>query len=116
MKLAVVGSRKIDSSFVYEYLSENISDNIKEIVTGGAKGTDSVAMDYAKQNGIKLTLFLPEYNIYKKGAPLKRNKQIAQYADFAFIFWDGISNGTEHIIRCFEQLSKPFTLIYTRPL
>ncbi len=86
--------------------------NTDEIVTGGAKGADSVAIKFSKNKNIKLTLFLPEYNIYKKGAPLKRNIQIADYSDFAFIFWDGNSKGTKYIIKCFKDKNKDFRLIY----
>lgn len=112
MKLAIVGSRNIDEDFIYQYLSENLPKNADEIVTGGAKGADSVAIKYSKDNNIKLTLFLPEYNIYKKGAPIKRNIQIADYSDSAFIFWDGNSKGTKHIIECFKNKNKDYLLIY----
>ena len=69
-----------------------------EIVSGGAKGVDTTAREYATENGIKLTEFLPEYSRYKRGAPLKRNIQIAEYADKVLAFWDGKSRGTKHMI------------------
>ena len=117
MKLAVVGSRNIDESFVYQYLSEHIPKDTEEIVTGGAKGTDSVAIRFANDNNIKLTLFSPEYNLYKKGAPLKRNLLISEYSDYAIVFWDGESKGTKHIIKCFSDKNIDFELIYVkRPL
>ena len=66
--------------------------------SGGARGIDSCAKEYAISHGITITEFLPEYNKYKKGAPLKRNIKIVQYADEVLAFWDGKSKGTEFVI------------------
>ena len=73
MKIAIVGSRNIDSVNMKEYLVK-----CDEIISGGAKGIDSLAAKYANENNIKLTEFLPEYNIYGKAAPIIRNKKIRQ--------------------------------------
>ena len=82
-----------------------------EIVSGGAKGVDSLAREYAHDRDIKLTEFLPDYRRYGRGAPLKRNESIAEYADEALAFWDGHSKGTAHAVRLFKSLGKPVTLI-----
>ena len=90
MKVAVIGSRNITLNNLGDYLPEGLT----EIVSGGAKGVDTYARQYANEHNIKLTEFLPEYNRYKRGAPLKRNIQIAEYADKVLAFWDGKSRGT----------------------
>lgn len=72
MRLAIVGSRNIDEELLYNYLSENLPENTEEIVTGGAKGADSAAIKFAKNNKLKFTLFLPDYKRYKKSAPIKK--------------------------------------------
>ena len=77
MKLAVIGSRDLFIDNIGLYLPKGIT----EIVSGGAKGIDSLAAEYAKNNNIKLVEFLPDYQKYKRGAPLKRNQKIAEYAD-----------------------------------
>ena len=107
MKLAVIGSR----SLKVENLSDYIKENVTEIVSGGAKGVDSYAALYAKENGIALTEFLPDYARYKRAAPLKRNEKIAEYADEALAFWDGSSRGTLYAIKLFEKLGKKVTII-----
>ena len=94
MKVAVIGSRGIKLDNLGDYLP----DDLTEIVSGGAKGVDTTAREYATENGIKLTEFLPEYSRYKRGAPLKRNIQIAEYADKVLAFWDGKSRGTKYVI------------------
>ena len=69
-----------------------------EIVSGGARGVDTSARKYAKEKGIKLTEFLPEYEKYGRSAPLKRNITIIEYADAVLAFWDGQSRGTKFVI------------------
>ncbi len=94
MKAAVIGSRGITSVDLEKYLPEGVT----EIVSGGAKGVDSCAREYALSHDIKLTEFLPDYKRYGRGAPLKRNLQIIEYADIVLAFWDGESRGTKYVI------------------
>ena len=94
MKVAVIGSRGLIVNDLGKYLPENTT----EIVSGGAKGIDTCARDYALSHDLKLTEFLPEYSKYGRGAPLKRNLQIIEYADVVIAFWDGKSRGTKYVI------------------
>ena len=91
MKISVIVSRGLVINDLGKYLPANVT----EIVSGGAKGIDTCAKEYALSNGIKLTEFLPEYNKYGRGAPLKRNLLIIDYADEVPAFWDGRSSGTK---------------------
>ena len=111
MKVAVIGSRGITNCNLSEYLPEDTD----EIVSGGARGIDSCAREYARKNGIKLTEFLPEYDKYGRGAPLRRNIQIIDYADMVLAFWDGTSRGTKFVMdKCREKDKKArFFLIKT---
>ena len=70
MKIAIIGSRGINAVDFAEYASD-----CDEIVSGGAVGIDSCAAEYAKNNGIKLSVFTPEYKLYGKAAPIVRNKK-----------------------------------------
>ena len=107
MKLAIIGSRTITSVNLSDYLPADVT----EIVSGGARGIDTVAAVYARDHDIPLTEFLPDYPRYGRGAPLKRNAQIADYADGALVFWDGSSRGTMHTVELFQNRGKPVTLI-----
>ena len=102
MKLAIIGSRNL----VVKNLEDYIPENVTEIVSGGARGIDSCAREYAERVGIKLTEFLPDYSKYERAAPLKRNEQIAEYADEVLAFWDKKSRGTKYTINCFKKLNK----------
>ena len=94
MKVAVIGSRGLSVGDLGRYLPENTT----EIVSGGAKGVDTSAREYALSHGIKLTEFLPEYTKYGRSAPLKRNITIIEYSDIVLAFWDGKSRGTKFVI------------------
>lgn len=107
MKLAIVGSRGLTVANIGEYLS----DDVTEIVSGGARGIDRLAAEYAGQRQICLTEFLPDYAKYGRGAPLMRNAQIAEYAEAVLAFWDGKSRGTLHTISLFARLGKKVTVI-----
>lgn len=107
MKLAIIGSRNL----TIENISNYVPKGVNEIVSGGARGIDTVAENYAKENNLALKIFLPDYQLYKKGAPLKRNQQIAEYADECLAFWDGHSKGTKYTIKKFKELGKKVNII-----
>ena len=106
MKIAVVGSRNILVNDIGKYLI-----NAEEIVSGGAVGIDTCAAEYAKKNGIILTLFLPQYDRYGRAAPIVRNKEIVDYADQIIAFWDGASKGTRSVIEYAKKIGKPCRVI-----
>ena len=94
MKVAIIGSRGLSVTYLGRYLPKNTT----EIVSGGAKGVDTSAREYALAHGIKLTEFLPECTRFCKSAPLKRNITIIEYSDIVLAFWDGKSRGTKFVI------------------
>ncbi len=108
MKLGIIGSRNIP----FVDLEAYVIDTPCEIVSGGAKGIDTVAKVYAIKKGIKYTEFLPEYDKYRKAAPLKRNDRIIEYCDRIIAFWDGNSKGTQYVIKQCKKIGKPIT-VYT---
>jgi predicted Rossmann fold nucleotide-binding protein DprA/Smf involved in DNA uptake len=106
MKIAVVGSRNVTVADIGRYISE-----VDEIVSGGAVGVDSCAAEYAKEKGIKLIVFLPQYERYGRAAPIVRNKEIVDYADKIIVFWNGSSKGALSVIRYAEKTGKPCEII-----
>ncbi len=100
MKVAVIGSRGLTVEDLGKYLPEGTT----EIVSGGARGVDTCAREYAVSHGVKFTEFLPEYERYGRGAPLKRNITIIQNSEIVLAFWDGSSRGTKFVIdKCREM-------------
>ena len=107
MKVAVIGSRNLFVDILESYLP----DETKEIVSGGANGIDTCARNYALEHGLKLIEFLPEYDKYGRGAPLKRNITIIEYADLVLAFWNGKSRGTKFVIDNCKKMNKPVKVI-----
>ncbi len=106
MKVAVIGSR----SLVVKNLSMYLPKETTEIISGGAKGIDSCAKEYAVNNNIKLIEILPQYSKYGRTAPLVRNIQIIKSADMVLAFWDGKSNGTKFVIDNCRKLDVPIKI------
>ena len=106
MKVAVVGSRTLTQIPLAEYLPPQCT----EIVSGGARGVDTYARDYALSHGLKLTEFYPDYDRYGRSAPLVRNDQIVAHADMVLAFWDGVSRGTLYTLRQCKKQGKPWRL------
>lgn len=106
MIIAVVGSRNLEISDFDRYLPDTVS----EIISGGAKGIDSCVERYARERGIPVVIFYPEYSRYGKSAPLKRNLQIVDYADMIIAFWDGKSRGTKYVIDECRKKGKDITV------
>lgn len=107
MKIAIIGSRDITSLKLESYINSDVT----EIISGGARGVDTLARNYAIKNKIKLTEFLPEYEKYGRSAPLKRNITIIEYADKVLAFWDGKSRGTKFVIDNCKQRNIPVEII-----
>lgn len=107
MKIAIIGSRNLHIGNIERYLPSDCS----EIVSGGAKGIDACAEQYAREHHIPFTLFFPDYNRYGRAAPIVRNKQIVEYADEVIAFWDGRSKGTLSVIQYCKKTNTPCVII-----
>lgn len=98
MKVIIAGSREITD---YGEVCEAIRNShfiITEIISGGARGVDSLAITYAKNNNIPLVVYNAEWDLYGKAAGHIRNKLMADKADALIALWDGHSRGTKNMI------------------
>lgn len=119
MKYAIIGSRGCDESKYYGLIKETLDkyNDISHIISGGARGADSCAEKYAKENGITLTVLKPDYTKYASNrAPLERNKDIINKSQRVIAFWDGKSKGTQHAMKLARHQNKAVIVInYTTP-
>ena len=114
MRIAIIGSRDIcgNEERCYEKICESVPRNCTEIVSGGAGGIDALAEKYARENALLFKRFEPEYYKYGKSAPLMRNAQIIEYANFVLAFWDGKSRGTAQAIKICCETDKPVEIFF----
>lgn len=107
MKLLIVGSRSITDFDISPY----IPDDVELIISGGAKGIDTLAELYADKVKISKLILRPDYKKYKRGAPLKRNEEMVDLCDKALVFWDGVSKGTKYTIDYAGKIGKEIEII-----
>ena len=110
IKVIIAGSRNfydydiVEDTVVSYFMSCGILKENVEIISGGARGADSLGEQLAKSYGLKLTVFPAQWDTYGKAAGMIRNKEMADYAikdsdkAILFAFWDGKSHGTKGMI------------------
>ena len=115
MKLAIVGVLCQDDyhktrerlDFRFPALSE-----VTKFVSSGDQGAGGFAERLAENLGKPIKEFLPNYKRYGRAAPLVRNTQLVEYADYIIVFIDEYSRGTYDFIKKAKAANKPLTVIY----
>jgi hypothetical protein len=109
MKVAVIGCRNFND---YELVKETLTKlDITLLISGGAKGADSLGERYANENNITTLIFKPDWKHHGKGAGMIRNTDIVKNSDIVVAFWNGESKGTLDSIRKAENLNKGLMII-----
>lgn len=111
MNLAIVGSRTFGDVLtdrrirkqVFDYVATLPKDTI--IISGGASGVDTWAEGAAREHGLAVIVYKPDWKAYGKSAGFIRNRQIVTEADAVVAFWSG-SKGTAHSLRLAIQQNK----------
>jgi hypothetical protein len=101
MKVIIAGSRNFnDYNFLKKEMDyyQKISNHIHKIISGTAKGTDTLGEKWAIEKNIDVERFPADWEKYGKSAGFKRNYEMAKNADALVVFWDGNSKGTKHMI------------------
>lgn len=111
IKIVVAGSRDFnDVELMRSELNQFVRDietKAIEVVSGGARGADTLGEQYAKHYKQSCTVFPADWEKYGKRAGYIRNADMAKYADACIVFWDGKSRGTANMI----ELAKRYKLI-----
>ena len=110
MKVIIAGGRDFDN---YEYLSETMSNLdfiVTEVICGGARGADTLGEQWAKENGVPIKYFYPNWDVLGKSAGHIRNREMAEYGDYLVAFWDKKSSGTQNMIMTMQQMGKHGTV------
>jgi len=102
MKLAIVGTSNVKPSMVIsmrnkiEEILQNYWNNETIIISGGAKGVDTIVKDVAKHMGFIVKEYLPKaetWEYYKE-----RNQKIANECDALFCF-----TTQTHTMKCYHH-------------
>lgn len=114
-KVIIAGSREFDCyEIVRDIMDELILETNSvptEIISGTAKGADTMGETYAKELGIPIKRFPANWNKHGKKAGHLRNIEMAEYGEQLVAFWDGQSPGTKQMIEYSESIGMPMKVI-----
>lgn len=118
MRLIIAGSRGVfpeaaDIEAAMDDLLFVLAD-IREVVSGTAAGADLAGEKWARGRGIPIKRFPASWNQRGKIAGKMRNREMAEYADAALIFWDGLSSGSADMCTRMVARNKPVRVIPMR--
>lgn len=107
--MAIVGSRSL-----HVKIEDFVAPPIFHIITGGAYGIDTDAINFSRKYKIPITIVRPNYDKFGNLAPIIRNKKIVELCDSFIAIWDGHSNGTKSAINFAVKSKKPVTVFIVK--
>ena len=128
MKLGITGSRSITQfDFLPYFLKRDPAfrafcrehgmsrRRITTVVSGGARGVDTIAARAAEAASLQSTVLLPDREKYPGKlifrAYRERNRAIVDACDLLLAVWDGKSRGTKNTLAYARRVKKPAFLI-----
>ena len=113
-RVIIFGSRDFNDYEMLElncnYYFKNKFPNI-EIVSGKAKGADTLGERYAENYNLDVKEFPADWDLHGKSAGYIRNKEMGNYADAGIGFHMNNSRGTQYMINILKDLGKPVRVI-----
>ena len=115
-KIIIAGGRDFMD---YNLLKEKVNKILQEkkvthkivIISGCARGADTLGLRYASENAFDVEKYPAEWDKYGKKAGYMRNVEMAENADALIAFWDGKSKGTKHMIDIATERNLPIRII-----
>lgn len=115
-KIIIAGGRDFMD---YNLLKEKTDKILQEkkvthkivIISGCARGADTLGLRYASENAFDVEEYPADWNKYGKKAGYMRNVEMAENADALIAFWDGESKGTKHMIDIATERNLPIRVI-----
>ena len=110
LRVIIAGSRDFNDyellkkSAIHIINKKTMLPDLARIVSGGARGADTLGERFANEMGLEITRFIPDWDGLGKRAGYVRNEQMAKFAieddndGMLIAFWDGQSKGTKHMI------------------
>lgn len=110
VRVAIVGGRNCANTEKSRIIAK-IPQGCTRIISGGARGIDTLVEEIARERGIPFVKILPDYEKYGRNAPLVRNKLIVKEADLVLAFWDFSSRGTASTIAACIEMGVPVEIV-----
>ena len=103
MKILVCGSREFEFNYEFMWQMDNVIGDNKDItiISGGARGADKLAENYAKLRNLKSIVVPAKWDVYGRSAGYRRNIEMLNMLDtndLVIAFQMNKSKGTQHTI------------------
>ena len=117
-RVIIAGSRSFND---YVLLREQCLSILQEkmrthrviIVSGHARGADSLGERFANEFRLPFELHPAKWRLLGKAAGMVRNAEMAKCSDALIAFWDGESRGTRHMINFARKRGLEVSVINT---
>ncbi len=110
MRLIIAGSRTFNDALLMKIKIASLLAKVNDgyppdaVISGQARGADSLGEEWAKLRGIKVVHYPANWDEYGKSAGYRRNEEMAKEATHLIAFHDGESRGTQHMIDIAERV------------
>ncbi len=99
MRVIIAGSRDILDAYALDEAITWAPFPISEVVSGGARGVDTMGELWARRNRIPVRHFFANWKEHGDRAGPIRNEAMACYAEALIALWDTRSKGTLDMIK-----------------
>ncbi len=107
MRVLVCGGREFRDRYLLHRALNVHRDEISAIITGGAPGADSLAFDWAWENGFSVERFMADWKTHGRAAgPIRNQRMIDEGKPDLVIAFPG-GRGTADMIRRAEAARLP---------
>ena len=112
INIAIIGSRDFKNKQLLNQKMQELKAQygIQTIISGGAKGADTLGVQWANKNNIQTQVFYPDFKKHKRVYHY-RNRQIVRASDLIVAFWNGSSTGTKYTIDYAKSLEKDVVVV-----
>lgn len=119
MRVIIAGSRDLTDYDLVDEATRKSSFVISEVVSGCARGIDTLGIQWADAHGVPVKRFLADED-FKRSTSLggfARNGDMAAYADALILIWNGVSGGSDNMLAQarFQAKKRPFKIYVLIP-
>ena len=115
MRTIVAGSRSITSYKTVAKAIESCGWPVTTVVSGKARGVDSLGIEWARRNNVRVKTFVPDWEAQPRAAGFIRNVEMAKYSHALVALWDGSSRGTKHMVEEATRRGLRVKVVKVRP-
>ena len=112
MRTIIAGGRNITDQQWVDLAVQQSKFEITEVVSGTARGADTLGEEWAARNNVPVKRFPAEWDRLGKKAGFVRNHKMVTYADALILVWDGHSSGSGHTLAIAHVMARirPFQI------